>query len=284
MPRSRPGAGDRIVDAAVARLHEQGVTVALDGISLEEAIAASGVSRATAYRRWPNRAEFLREVLVRVVRAARLEPEGSDELEAIRTLVQEQRDQLGTETGRRTLAVESLRIAADSDYRRLATSREWRNYLALRATCDGLPDSELRDTVTAELRAAERAFARHRASVYAQLPQLLGYRLVPPLTGEFGFTVMAETMGALITGLVVRAAIGEETPPFRARGFGSSVESEWTTASYSLVAALLTYLEPDPTVEWDEERITASIARFGELEDVIEASRTASGLTGRGAE
>lgn len=277
MPRSRPDAGDRIVDAAVAHLYGRGVTVALDGISLEEAIAASGVSRATAYRRWPNRTEFLREVLVRVVRAARLEPEGREELGEIRELVEEQRERLATEAGRRTLAVESLRIAVDADFRRLSSSREWRNYLALRATCDGLPDGELRGTVTGELRAAERAFARHRASVYAQLPQLLGYRLVPPLTGEFGFTVMAETMGALMTGLVVRAAIGEETPPFRARGFGSSVESEWTTASYSLVAALLTYLEPDPTVDWDDERISASIARFGELEDMIEATRTAAG-------
>lgn len=277
MPRSRPDAGDRIVHAAVARLDEQGVTVAIDGISLEEAIAASGVSRATAYRRWPNRTEFLREVLVRVVRAARLEPEGRDELDAIRAVVQARRDGLGTETGRRTVAVECLRIAADADYRRLATSREWRNYLAIRATCDGLPDGELRDTVTAELRAAERTFARHRATVYAQLPQLLGYRLVPPLTGEVGFTVMAETMGALMTGLIVRAAVGEVTPPFRARAFGSSVESEWTTASYSLVAAIVAYLEPDPTVVWDDERITASITRFGELEDVIEASRTAAG-------
>ncbi|HEX6336829.1 MAG TPA: hypothetical protein VFZ85_07745 [Jiangellaceae bacterium] len=281
MPRSRPDAGDRIVDAAVAHLYERGVTVALDGISLEEAIAASGVSRATAYRRWPNRTEFLREVLVRVVRAARLEPEGHEELGAIRELVAEQRERLATEAGRRTLAVESLRIAVDADFRRLSSSREWRNYLALRATCDGLPDGELRSTVTGELRAAERAFARHRASVYAQLPQLLGYRLVPPLTGEFGFTMMAETMGALMTGLVVRAAIGEETPPFCARGFGSSVESEWTTASYSLVAALLTYLEPDPTVDWDDERISASIARFGELEDMIEATRTAAGQRAR---
>jgi AcrR family transcriptional regulator len=276
MHRSRPDAGDRIVDAAVARLHEQGITVALDGISLEEAIAASGVSRATGYRRWPNRAEFLREVLVRVVRAAQLEPEGHEELDAIRTMVTAQRDGFSTATGRRTVAIEGLRIAADADYRRLATSREWRDYLALRATCDGLRDRELRDTLTGELRTAEREFARHRAAVYSQLPRLLGYRLVPPLTGELGFTVMAETMGALMTGLVVRAAVEETTPSFRGRAFGSSIESEWTTASYSLVAALVAYLEPDPAVEWDDERVAASIARFDELEDVIETSRRRS--------
>jgi AcrR family transcriptional regulator len=277
VPRSRPDAGDRIVDVAVARLHEQGITVALSGISLEEAIAASGVSRATAYRRWPNRTAFLREVLARVVHSARPEPEGPEELDAIRALVEARRDGLATETGRRTVAVEGLRIAADADYRRLATSREWRDYLALRATCDGLPDGELRETLAAELSAAERAFARYRAAVYSRLPRLLGYRLVPPLTGDFGFTVMAETMGALMTGLVVRAAVGGVTPSFRARAFGSSVESEWTTASYSLVAALVAYLEPDPTVVWDDERIAASMARFDKLEDLIVTSRAATG-------
>ncbi len=278
MPRPRPDAGDRIVDAAVARLHAQGVTVALDGISLEDAITASGVSRATAYRRWPNRIEFLREVLVRVVRAARLEPEGPEELDAIHALVEAQRDAFATEAGRRTVAIEGLRIAAEADYQRLAASREWRDYLALRASCDGLPAGELRDTLTSELRAAERMFARRRAAVYSALPTLLGYRLVPPLAGDAGFTLMAETMGALMTGLVVRATEGGAAPSFRARAFGSSIKAEWTTASYSLVATLLAYLEPDPAVVWDEERIAASITRFAELQDEIEASRaTAAG-------
>lgn len=265
MSGSRPSAGERIVDAAIARLRERGISVGLDGIGLEEAIAASGVSRATAYRHWPNRAGFLSAVLVRAVRETRLDPEGEDEFEAIRALLHGRRAELATEAGRRTLTVESFRISAAADYRRLAASREWRDYLALRATSNGLPEGELRETVMAELTAAERAFARHRATVYARLPQLLGYRLVPPLAGEAGFAVMAEAMGALMTGLVVRART-EADGTFRARAFGSRIESEWTVASYALVAALVSYLEPDPAVEWDAERVAASIDRFHELE------------------
>lgn len=72
MPRERQAgradAAARVVDAAVAQVRRRGVSVALDRIGLEEAIAASGVARATAYRRWPSRQEFLREVLVQVVR------------------------------------------------------------------------------------------------------------------------------------------------------------------------------------------------------------------------
>lgn len=273
MTRPRPTAGDRIVEAALARIHERGISVGLDGISLEEAIAASGVSRATAYRHWPSRNDFLREVLVRVVRDAHLEPEGTEEIDAIRAFVRTHRRQIGTDAGRRTMVVECLRIAVDADFRRLAESREWRDYLALTATCSSLPEGDLRATVTAELAAAERSFVTHRATVYSRLPQLLGYRLVPPLTGQPGFEVMAEAMGALMTGLVVRASMARDTASFRARAFGSSVTADWTSTSYALVAGLLSYLEPDPGVEWNAERIAATIAQFRDLTEVIEAGR-----------
>jgi AcrR family transcriptional regulator len=269
--RERPTAGDRIVEAALARVHERGISVGLDGISLEEAIAASGVSRATAYRHWPSRVEFLRAVLIRVVHDAHLEPEGTEELDTLRAFVDANRRLLRTETGRRTIVVEGLRISVDADYRRLAASREWRDYLALTATCQGLPEGDLRSTVTAELAAAERIFVRHRAEVYARLPKLLGYRLVAPLADGHGFAVMSEAIGALMTGLVVRATADETS--YRARAFGSSMESEWTSTSYALVAALLSYLEPDPTVVWSRERIAASIDTFREISDLVEATR-----------
>lgn len=276
-PRSKPS--DRIVDAAIARIRERGITVGLDGISLEEAIAASGVSRATAYRHWPSRTEFLREVLVRVVRDAHLEPEGTEEVDTIRAFVAARRDDLATSAGRRTLVVEVLRISLEADFRRLAASREWRDYLALRATCSSLPEGDLRTTVTAELAAAERSFVAHRAAVYSRLPMLLGYRLIAPLADGVGFDVMSEAMGALMTGLVVRASVAEETASFRARAFGSSLESRWTSTTYALVAAVLSYLEPDPSIRWTTARITASVALFDELSTLVQEGRGAGRRT-----
>lgn len=253
---TRPDARDRILDAAVDRLRQRGLTVALDGISLEDAIADSGVSRATAYRRWPNRAEFMRAVLVRMVRSIQLEPESEEDLTAIRTAIDERAGRLDTESGRRTAIVEGFRIATAADHRRLTGSRQWRDYLALRITCGGLPDRELQATLLEELRAAERSFVERRASVYAQVPQALGYRLTPPLSGEAGFTLMAQTTGALMSGLILSAADDPEST-FRARAFGSEVEAEWTTASYALTAALLSFLEPDPAAAWDPQRALA---------------------------
>lgn len=273
MPRSRPSAGERVVQAAVRRIHERGVSVGLDGISLEDAIASSGVSRATAYRHWPSRADFLRAVLVQIVRETRLEPEGSEEIDAIRALVRDRREDIATEAGRRTIVVESLRIAVEADFRRLAASREWTDYLALRATCTSLPEGELRETVTSEIVAAERGFVMHRALVYSRLPELMGYRLVPPLAGQSGFEVMAEAMGALMTGLVVRGAVTPAGAPFRVRAFGSSISAEWTSTAYAMVATFLSFLEPDPKVEWSAERVMASVALFEELAEVIEPAR-----------
>lgn len=268
MSRPRPSAGDRVVQAAISRIHERGISVGLDGISLEEAIAASGVSRATAYRHWPSRADFLRAVLVQIVRETRLEPEGSEEIDAIRAFVKGHLGQAVTEAGRRTIVVESLRIAADADFRRLASSREWADYLALRATCVSLPEGELRETVTSEITAAEHGFVMHRATVYSRLPGLMGYRLSPPLSGQHGFEVMADAMGALMTGLVVHASVAPRGAPFRASAFGSSLEAEWTSTSYALVATVLSFLEPDPEVQWTVERITEVLAAFEELAQV----------------
>lgn len=273
MSRPRPTAGDRVVQAAIRRIHERGISVGLDGISLEDAIASSGVSRATAYRHWSSRADFLRAVLVQIVRETRLEPEGSEEIGAIREFVKDRREDAATEPGRRTIVVESLRIAVDADLRRLASSREWTDYLALRATCTSLPEGELRETVTSEIAAAERGFVMHRASVYSRLPELMGYRLIPPLIGQRGFEVMAEAMGALMTGLVVRASVGPNGASFRARAFGSSVSAEWTSTSYALVAAFLSFLEPDPEVEWTTDRVMASVDLFEELTEVIQSAR-----------
>jgi len=266
--RQRPdGAGDRVIDAAVGLIRERGLTVGLDRISLEEAIAASGVSRATAYRHWPTKAGFLQEVLLRVVRNAELEPESDADIAAVRDLVVAHREVLATPAGRRTLVVESLRVATESDFGRIAGSTAWRDHLALRATCSSLPPGELRDAVATELAGSERAFTDRRARVYARLPGVLGYRLVPWLDPEAGFTLMAEATGALMSGLVARAAIVPARPQVRMRAFGSATESAWTTESYAVVATVLSYLEPDPDVVWDEQRVEGAIAGSYDLED-----------------
>lgn len=276
MPERRQRSDDaagRVVTAAVELVRRRGLSVGLERISLEEAIAASGVSRATAYRRWPTKTEFLTQVLLRVARDVDLEPETEQDIAALRALAARDRQTLATPSGWRTLVVESLRVATDSDFQRIATSSAWRDHLALRATCASLPDDAVRAAVAAELAAAEQAFTDRRAAVYSRLPDLLGYRLKPWLDPVEGFALMAEAAGALMAGLVGRAAVMTPRPPMLLKAFGSSVESAWSPESYAVVATVLSYLEPDPEVVWNVDRVDAAVARSHELEREVHRLR-----------
>lgn len=262
-----------VVEAALAEVRAHGLSVALDQISLEQAIAASGVARATAYRRWPNRVDFHREVLLRVARDVRLDPEGEEEIAAILALVQAHSQDLLTAEGRHSLVVESLRVAAEADFVRLAESRAWRDHLALRATWASLPAGDLRDVVGGELRAAEGRFEQQRAKVYARLTTVIGYRLRSWLDPQEGFGLMSNTVGSLMTGLIMRSGLAAVRETFRLRAFQSGVEAEWTAESYGLVSAILAYLEPDPDIVWDQPRVDEALRQSRLLVEYARAQR-----------
>ncbi len=247
--------GERLVAAAVGRIERQGMTVGLNHLSLEEVIAEAGVSRATAYRHFPSKSHFLREVLTTVVRSTRLEAESAAQVEDLLALVADRRVALRSEQGRRDVFVEALRRAADADVARVAASARWRTYLALHATARSLPDGELRSEVLAALADTEARFTAQRAAVYTRLAGALGYRLVAPLAPPEGFAVMADAAGALMTGLVVRSAAADATRAFRAAAFGSTEVADWTWAAHHLVGIVLGHLEPDPGVVWDDARL-----------------------------
>ncbi len=304
-------ARQRLVDVAVARILREGMTVGLEHLSLEQVIAQAGVSRATAYRHWPHKADFLREVLVTTVRTTRLVGESPRELHALAQLLRSSGDLLRTAQGRRDVVVEGLRVSAQADYDRIAGSPQWQTYLAISATCRGLPPGSLRAAVRAELAATEAGFVAHRAAVYARLPGLLGYRLTPPLSAPQGYRVMAGAAGAMMTGLVVAATAtggtessgGSESSggtdatggidalggtdalggmdPFggsagstvRLAPFGSSQEADWSLPALHLVTVLLAHLEPDPDVVWDAARRQVTADRLEEVLTALVADR-----------
>ncbi len=275
--RQRPAVStrDQVIATAVERIQREGMSVSLEHLSLERIIKASGVSRATAYRHWPTKTDFLAEVLVAVVRSTRLEGETEEEVGNLRAFMEAERPALGTEQGRRDLVVEGFRRSVDADFRKVLGSPQWRTYLALGSTCRGLPEGQLRDEVETALAEAERAFTAHRAQVYARLPVLLGYRLVPPLAGDAGFTLMAEATGAMMTGLVVRALARPElvTQTFGMAPYGSSRVAEWTQPQLHMVGVILSHLEPDPHVTWGESYLPTAMAQLEVIAAALEASR-----------
>jgi len=264
---------------AVEQIRRQGMTVSLEHLSLEAIIRESGVSRATAYRHWPTKSDFLGEVLVTVVRSTRLEGESPQEVAELGALIWEHRADLRSAPGRRNLIVEALRYSTDANFRRLLASPQWHTYLALNATFQGLPDGPLRAKVQVALADADTRFVANRAEVYGRLPALLGYRLIPPLTAPDGFTVMASAAGSMMTGLIVKALARPEiaTDALPMRPFGSTRAADWTLPAHHLAGVLLGHLEPDPAVRWDaRQRRTATETLRGIL-NALQEMRSSDG-------
>lgn len=257
---------ERMLTTACDQLDTEGVTVGFENISMERVIAEADVSRASAYRRWPTRHEFLTDVLVAAVSRTPLPPETEADILALHRLVASYRDRLLTAQGRRDLIVRGLQLASDADIRRLLASRRWQNHLALAATHRGLPDGELKTSVGRAIAAAERRMLDRRAEVYEHLPALLGYRLVPPLKGSEGFRVMSSAAGVMMTGILLRSHADPSWLDERMslQPFGTSEPADWSLPEFHLVGAFLSHFEPDPDVTWDDERLVAALRLFDE--------------------
>lgn len=256
--------------AALAQISARGLTVGLDHISLEKVISASGVSRATAYRIWPSKQQFLADVIVEAVRSTTLDVDSEQEVGRLLSLLEANPDFATDPATRRHVVVDGLRISIQADLERIAASPSWATYLALSATARGLPAGVLRSEVSAALTETDQRFTAHRVSVYARLPRLLGYRLVPPLDDDTGFGLLSQAAGALMTGFVVKigAQPGLLVDSFRLAAFGARPLS-WTVPGFALTGLVLSYLEPDPEVVWDAGQVARFQTTLAEIADVL---------------
>lgn len=243
----------RLLEAARALVVERGVSTGLEHIPFEDVIRASGVSRSSAYRRWPNRERFYAQVLLELARGTSL-PHATPlmigpAIEIVRTHSDPHKH--------RDLVVELLRGTLDMDFTTMRDSPEWRTFLTLIASYTGIIDEQLRGQVAAELARVERQAVDARARAYAQFTSAVGYRLVRPLSGPTGFDLMSVTTGATMFGMLTKGDVhsAAATKPRKLRAFGSTKAAEWHPATYATAALVLSFIEPDPGVEWTAGRI-----------------------------
>ncbi len=245
----------RMLDAAIALVGEQGLTVSLDHVSLEAVIARADVSRSSAYRRWPYKDLFLADLLVAVAQDTDLAAEPSGLIDELAALIQQ--TDLADPQSRRDLLVEALRLSSAAEFERLSSSPRWRTYLALSATVTGLPAGSVRDAAAAAILDAEKRFADRRARVYRNLAAMIGYRPRGRLDPETSYELMASAAGAMMTGYIVRAMANEHltTATRPLAGFGSSRTTDWTVPAYGLTAVFDAFLEPDEEASWSPAAI-----------------------------
>ena len=245
----------RMIRAAIGLVSEQGLTVSLDHLSLEEVIARADVSRSSAYRRWPYKDLFLADLLVALARATDLSAEPPGLVEELVALIEAA--DLTSAQARRDLLVEGLRLASTAEFERMSTSPRWQTYLALSATVTGLPAGGVRDAAAAAILDAERRFAARRAHVYGNLATMIGYRPRGNLDPETSFELMASATGAIMTGYIVRSLANPQiaTTTRHLAGFGSTAARDWTAPGYGLTAIVDAFLEPDPDATWTPDAI-----------------------------
>jgi AcrR family transcriptional regulator len=246
----------RMLQAALALVHQTGLTVSLEHISFEDVIRQADVSRSSAYRRWPHKDLFFSDLILAL---ARNPTPGivTDELDMIRSIVAGRLDQLADPQARHALIVELFRQLAVLDFDTLYSSPGWRTYLALHATLLSLADGGLRDQVQAALGQAEQDHLARVARAWELMAGLLGYRL----RAESGVTfrtlaalVNATMLGLVMTALTVPDIAGRRTA---AQPFDAPEAGEWSLPALGLGAIATTFLEPDPEVTWDARRTAA---------------------------
>ena len=270
--KATDAAGARMLDCALAQIHERGLAVTIDRISFEDIIKEAGVSRATAYRKWPSRQAFLADVVSAAVQRVEFTTDGLEDIRLLRPLLDSGIETWEDPQQRRNATVTGLRMVTQADFERILASPGTDLYYGLTATCRGLRDDAVRENAQNALRSAAVALVSRRANVFRGLPSMLGYRLIPGIDPDGGFELLAEASGAMGYGLAIAAFNDPDfaTRTFRVAAWGSTAVEEWTHPAYHLVGLIFSYFEPDPDVVWNSERIAHLSAILDELGSVAE--------------
>lgn len=248
----------RMLRAALTMVNRTGLTVSLEHLSFEDVIREAGVARSAVYRHWPHKDLFLSDLVKELAKAAIPDPTyDAAMIGLIKRVVAEREDWLASTDRRHGLVIELFRQAALLDFQILYGSAQWRTYLALHATFLSLSEGELRDQIQQTLAESQQHSIRRVAAAWRQIAELFGYQLRPELGTTF--ETVATLASASLRGLIIMALSMPELATHRtkARPFGAARTDEWSLAALAGGSIGTAFLEPDPTIAWDDQRLAS---------------------------
>lgn len=233
----------RALRTAVDALLETGLSVGLDHISMEDVIREAGVSRTAVYRLWPQKDQFIGDLILVLAETAipGVNTRGEEATKQISGFLLPRLNELVDPASRWQLVSEMVGAAASLDFQYTASlSTQWRTYFALVAAVMNLPNEELRAKAQSAMSAAERRYRERLGENYRIVASLLGFHLADP--AQVDFEAVADLIIAMVRGFILH------NEAFQSR-------SDLSLLRAGLEAILSRCFEIDPGVEWDDERL-----------------------------
>ena len=187
-----------MLDAGVALVERDGLTVGFGHLPLEEIIAAAGVSRASAYRQWGSHEAYVADLVTEVFGRPQYSLGFSPATTASITAgLREHVGLLDTAEGRHAAMLELVRVAAERNFRDLLASPQWRSYESLYVAAASPGDPAHAETLEATARTVEQHFIDTNTGFYQGL---LGMLRMRPRAGHSARSIAVATH-LVVTGI-----------------------------------------------------------------------------------
>lgn len=238
-----------MLETAVKAVTTAGLTVSLDHISMDAIVLEAGVARSAAYRVWPQRAEFIRDLLLAVARSPSVAHSAfsPETLRAGLSALRPWRGRLTSVEARRSALVEACRLGVLQNFETLAEDRAWQTEIALRATILSFPADD-REELQNTLDDSIAVYVQVMAQFYETVGKGLGYEMAP---GRDYF-YLAQSGSAIVEGILLRGAVLPDpirpenaalAERFEADPFGTGT-AEWNAAGIAFTGNLLALTRP----------------------------------------
>lgn len=224
-------ARQRLLDAGLDALRENGVRSGLDAVTLDDAIATSEVPRGSAYELWRSDDTSPQEAFREAVVIHILSMPATVGLPATREFTMERLNpvletvQTGTPEERHPIMLEMMRIVGGFNFDLLDSGNTWPIYSALRTAAVTRPDTS--PAILEAVRRGEEYLIEQYATLYTELAKVFRVRLRP----EFTMHEFAACMYAVNEGLANRVATN-----YRRRGITLTTGMDGSDREWSLAA------------------------------------------------